>query len=47
VNPVDFRHLPEPVRLEDTVTEVDVRPVPDPDGGIQPDTLFLLRYGAP
>ena len=44
---VDFRHLPEPVRLEDTVVEVDTRPVPDPDGGIQPETLFLIRYGAP
>lgn len=43
----DYRHLPEPVRLEDTVAEVDVRPVPDPDNGIDPDSLFLLRNGAP
>jgi len=43
---VDFRHLPEPVRLEDTVAELDARPVPDPDNGLDPDSLFLLRYGA-
>lgn len=41
----DYRHLPEPVRLEDTVAEVDTRPVPDPDGGINPESLFAVRYG--
>jgi hypothetical protein len=40
----DYRHLPEPVRLEDTVASVDARPVPDPDGGVDAQTLFMLRY---
>ena len=40
-----FRRLPEPVRLEDTVAEVDVRPVPDPEGGPNPDRDFQIRYG--
>ena len=43
--PVDFRHLPEPVRLEDTVAELDARPVPDPEGGIDPESRFAVRYG--
>ena len=42
----DYTRLPEPVRLEDTVAEHETRPVPDPDGGKDPDQLFLLRYGA-
>ncbi|WP_183407116.1 hypothetical protein [Nocardioides marmorisolisilvae] len=42
----DYRHLPEPVRLEDTIAEQETRPVPDPDGDINPDTAFLIRYGA-
>lgn len=41
----DYQHLPEPVRLEDTIAEVDTRPVPDPDGGINPETIFAVRYG--
>ena len=45
MDPVDYTHLPEPVRLEDTVAEVDTRPVPDPDGGIDPENLFAVRYG--
>ena len=40
-----FRRLPGPVRLEDTVAEVDVRPVPDPEGGRNTDRDFLIRYG--
>jgi hypothetical protein len=40
-----FRRLPEPVRLEDTVAEVDVRPVPDPEAGRNTDRDFLIRYG--
>ncbi len=39
----DYRHLPEPVRLEDTVAEVDVRPVPDPEAGQNPEQNFMLR----
>jgi hypothetical protein len=43
VSSEDYRHLPEPIRLEDTVAEVDARPVPDPEGGINPETVFVLR----
>ena len=39
----DYRHLPEQVRLEDTIAEMDTRPVPDPDGGTDPETLFVIR----
>ena len=39
----DYRNLPPQVRLEDTVAEVDVRPVPDPDGGTNPETMFVIR----
>jgi len=41
-----YRHLPEPVDLADTVAEQETRPVPDPDGGLNPEQIFLLRYGA-
>lgn len=39
----DYARLPDPVRWEDTIAEVDARPVPDPEGGINPDTAFVLR----
>lgn len=42
----DYRHLPAPVRLEDTISEQEVRPVPDPEGNVDPESIFLLRYGA-
>lgn len=42
----DYRHLPDPVRLEDTVAEHETRPVPDPDGGKDPEQIFFLRYAA-
>ena len=42
----DYRRLPDPVRPEDLVVEVDTRPVPDPDGGVDPQALSLLRNGA-
>ena len=45
MTPEDYRHLPEPIRLEDTVAEVDMRPVPDPEGGLNPESLFAVRYG--
>ncbi|MFL6024264.1 MAG: hypothetical protein ACJ72O_13075 [Marmoricola sp.] len=45
-NRTDYRHLPEQIRLEDTIAEQETRPVPDPDGDLNPDQLFLLRYGA-
>ena len=41
-----FKTLPLRVRLEDTVTSQDVEPVPDPEGGIDADRAFLIRYGA-
>lgn len=40
-----FDHLPEPIRLEDTVAEVDTRDVPDPEAGRDTDRDFLIRYG--
>lgn len=39
-----YAELPEPVRLEDTIAEVDVRLVPDPERGTNPETAFVLRY---
>jgi hypothetical protein len=42
----DFTKLPDPIALEDTVAEVDTRPVPDPDAGGDPEQRFTLRYGA-
>lgn len=42
----DFRKLPEPVRIEDTVTAQDAREAPDPTMGRDADTEWLLRYGA-
>lgn len=39
-----FKELPKPIRLEDTIETFDVRPVPDPDGGRNPDQDFLIRY---
>ena len=40
-----FSRLPDPIRLEDTVEETDTRSVPDPEGGLNTDRDFLLRYG--
>ena len=39
-----FKKLPKPIRLVDTIAQVDTRSVPDPDGGRNPDTDFVLRY---
>lgn len=39
----DFSELPEPVRLADTVTSQEVDPAPDPQGGRDTETEFLLR----
>ena len=41
----DFRHLPDPVALEDTVSSQDVNPVPDPDGGRDPNHEWMPRHG--
>lgn len=40
----DYRRLPAPIRLEDTVATTDTDPVPDPDGGRDPQRDFMLRY---
>ena len=40
---VDYSTLPEPVRLEDTITTQDTRETPDPTMGRDADTDWLLR----
>ena len=40
-----FKHLPKPIRVEDTVTTADTQPVPDPEGGRDTERDFLIRYG--
>ena len=42
----DFRMLPEPVPLEDTVTTQETREAPSPTMGRDADTEWLLKYGA-
>ena len=39
----DFTHLPEPVRIADTATTQEVDPAPDPQGGRDTETEFVLR----
>ena len=39
-----YRHLPPPVRLEDTVEVKETDPAPDPAGGRDPERDFMLRY---
>jgi hypothetical protein len=39
-----FKHLPEPIRLEDTVEGKDTRAARDPEGGRDTDTDFMIRY---
>jgi hypothetical protein len=41
-----FLHLPEPIRPEDMVTTQVTEPPPDPEGGRNTETDFMLRYGA-
>lgn len=45
MKPERFTKLPEPIRLEDTITSQDVEPVPDPEAGRDTDRDFLIRYG--
>lgn len=40
------RQLPEPIRLEDTITSQDVVDAPDPTMGRDTETEWLLKYGA-
>ncbi|RPF27790.1 heme biosynthesis protein HemY [Georgenia muralis] len=42
----DFREMPDPVRLEDTVTTQATSDAPDPTMGRDADTEWLLKYGA-
>lgn len=42
----DHRSLPEPVRLEDTITSQDVVEAPDPTMGRDAETEWLLKFGA-
>ncbi|MGO4257523.1 hypothetical protein [Marmoricola sp. RAF53] len=42
----DYRQLPEPVRLEDTIAAVDVRAVPDIEAGQNVDQRMALQYAA-
>ncbi|MDQ1718405.1 MAG: hypothetical protein QOE89_2358 [Pseudonocardiales bacterium] len=39
-----FKHLPEPVRLEDTVESQDTDAARDPEGGRDTDRDFMIRY---
>lgn len=39
-----FAQLPESVKLEDTIAEVDVRPVPDIEAGQNTDQRIALQY---
>jgi hypothetical protein len=39
-----FRKLPEPIELEETVESVETDDAPDPEGGRNPQTEFMLRY---
>jgi hypothetical protein len=40
-----FSSLPKHIPIEDTVEGIDVRHVPDPEGGRDTDRDFLIRYG--
>ena len=42
--PNKYRHLPEPVKLEETVESKDDSPVPDPQAGRDTERDFMLRY---
>ena len=42
--PGPYDELPEPIDLGDTVTSADVDPIPDPDGGRDPERDFMLRW---
>ena len=44
LDPERFKHLPEPVRLDETVTTKDESAVPDPEAGRDTDRDFMLRY---
>jgi hypothetical protein len=39
-----YRHLPEPVRLEETIPTKEAAPTPDPASGRDTERDFMLRY---
>lgn len=39
-----YDHLPDPIRLADTITSQESDPSPDPDSGRDPERDFMLRY---
>jgi hypothetical protein len=39
-----FKHLPEPIRLEDTVETKETRVARDPEDGRDTDRDFMIRY---
>lgn len=42
----DYRRLPEPVRIEETITSEEASDVPDPTMGRDAETDWLLRNAA-
>ena len=48
--PVDpaarYRHLPEPIDLDRTIETQETEPARDPQGGLDTERDFMLRYGA-
>lgn len=39
-----FKHLPDPIRLEDMVTSQETVPARDPENGRDTDRDFMFRY---
>lgn len=40
-----FRHLPEPVDPRNLVATIETEAAPDPDGGRDANTEWMLRHG--
>ncbi|HEU0288193.1 MAG TPA: hypothetical protein VFR22_14190 [Nocardioidaceae bacterium] len=41
-----YDELPEPIDFDKLVTSAETEPVPDPEGGIDPERQFMLRWAA-
>ena len=41
--PVEYRELPEPIALKDTIPSRETDPAPDPTMGRDTETEFLVR----
>jgi hypothetical protein len=39
-----YRHLPEPIDIEETISTKEVDPAPDPEAGRDSERDFMLRY---